>query len=729
MFKAPSYVRKLLKWSVCLLLADGWSQELPVATLIGVEEGLSQGFVTSIVRDDKGLIWLGTVNGLNKYDGRHFECFRRGRSARADSTSLNNNQVTAICGKGDHLFLGYGRGGGWSIFDKRTRRNRPIPICTPPFYSSLDIEGLNLATQNITEDAYGQYWIALTGGGYDFYVVRLTLPDEWLGGGAAGEAGVYGKGWALDWWQFTPTKNPALDLSVDGKHVAVRLDDKVIGMPVQGQFGWRTHWKVQPSQLPLTQCATSSIDFFLDQDGNLLPFGDAAEGREFDWERWLPENTLVALRRKEDLAVAQMRYAGDRESLLDPIWTRKDNDGVFRYLFDHMGNIWLHHSANGVLVISHRTGVFKTAFRGESVGQPILGTPDGNICWLQLGGLKSLDNRDEWLLEALRSALRTEGSPYFRRLEAAPNGEYWVLKGGEPSGLTLTRIDALRRTVRTYNLPLPYERIAGFGIDAHGEVYIPSDGMLIHFESSTGCWETVPTDMLAQGATMYSVDFTADGAVWLAMEKGLGLYWPGSGRVQPITGGYGAGDMGLLDGYPVNDVQTDPIDSFLLWIGTSGGGLFRLDVRNGSVTEAMAGVIQDGIVYCILPGTAGKLWLSTNFGLYEYDPFSGTHRNFGRRDGLQGAEFNTWASGIRKVRSRDGWSEELMFGGVAGLNHFDPAQLQVQHAGFDMNINILEVNEEEIKVGDKSGILSAAVEYLPPVCLPFEKNNIRISYS
>jgi hypothetical protein len=235
--------------------------------------------------------------------------------------------------------------------------------------------------------------------------------------------------------------------------------------------------------------------------------------------------------------------------------------------------------------------------------------------------------------------------------------------------------------------------------------------------------------MLAQGATMYSVDFTADGAVWLAMEKGLGLYWPGSGRVQPITGGYGAGDMGLLDGYPVNDVQTDPIDSFLLWIGTSGGGLFRLDVRNGSVTEAMAGVIQDGIVYCILPGTAGKLWLSTNFGLYEYDPFSGTHRNFGRRDGLQGAEFNTWASGIRKVRSRDGWSEELMFGGVAGLNHFDPARLQVQHAAFDMNINILEVNEEEIKVGDKSGILSAAVEYLPPVCLPFEKNNIRISYS
>lgn len=41
-----------------------------------VEDGLSQGFVSSIVQDNNGYMWAGTINGLNRYDGYQFKTYR-----------------------------------------------------------------------------------------------------------------------------------------------------------------------------------------------------------------------------------------------------------------------------------------------------------------------------------------------------------------------------------------------------------------------------------------------------------------------------------------------------------------------------------------------------------------------------------------------------------------------------------------------------------------------------
>jgi len=42
---------------------------------IGTEQGLSQGLVKSFVQDDRGFLWIGTQEGLNKFDGFQFESF------------------------------------------------------------------------------------------------------------------------------------------------------------------------------------------------------------------------------------------------------------------------------------------------------------------------------------------------------------------------------------------------------------------------------------------------------------------------------------------------------------------------------------------------------------------------------------------------------------------------------------------------------------------------------
>ena len=48
------------------------------------EEGLTQNFITSIYQDQQGFIWIGTIKGLNRYDGSKF----RNYFASSDSTGL-----------------------------------------------------------------------------------------------------------------------------------------------------------------------------------------------------------------------------------------------------------------------------------------------------------------------------------------------------------------------------------------------------------------------------------------------------------------------------------------------------------------------------------------------------------------------------------------------------------------------------------------------------------------
>ena len=63
--------------------------------VIGVEDGISQPTVTSIYQDEFGIIWIGTKDGLNRYNGTDFYVLR---TVEGDQNSLYNNNIDTICG-------------------------------------------------------------------------------------------------------------------------------------------------------------------------------------------------------------------------------------------------------------------------------------------------------------------------------------------------------------------------------------------------------------------------------------------------------------------------------------------------------------------------------------------------------------------------------------------------------------------------------------------------------
>lgn len=70
---------------------------------IGVENGISQPTVTSIYQDEFGIIWIGTKDGLNRYNGTDFFIFR---PVENDKNSLYNNNIGTICGdRKGHIYI------------------------------------------------------------------------------------------------------------------------------------------------------------------------------------------------------------------------------------------------------------------------------------------------------------------------------------------------------------------------------------------------------------------------------------------------------------------------------------------------------------------------------------------------------------------------------------------------------------------------------------------------
>ena len=69
---------------------------------IGSEDGLSQNTAFSILFDSKGFMWVGTYNGLNRYDGYEFKIFR---SSPGNPSSFTNNRVIKLWEDNQRLYL------------------------------------------------------------------------------------------------------------------------------------------------------------------------------------------------------------------------------------------------------------------------------------------------------------------------------------------------------------------------------------------------------------------------------------------------------------------------------------------------------------------------------------------------------------------------------------------------------------------------------------------------
>ena len=121
---------------------------------ISIEKGLSSRTVFSITQDNTGYLWVGTIDGLNRFDGYNFKVYKRNP---AQKNSLSNSTINCCYTTADHT-LWFGTDKGLNVYDPT---NETFTIPTP-------INDNNeLATQRIRvlyEDSKSNLWVGTQNG-------------------------------------------------------------------------------------------------------------------------------------------------------------------------------------------------------------------------------------------------------------------------------------------------------------------------------------------------------------------------------------------------------------------------------------------------------------------------------------------------------------------------------------------------------------------------------------
>ncbi len=138
------------------------------------------------------------------------------------------------------------------------------------------------------------------------------------------------------------------------------------------------------------------------------------------------------------------------------------------------------------------------------------------------------------------------------------------------------------------------------------------------------------------------------------------------------------------------------------WLGTFGSGIMYWNeaTKTAKIFTKKNG-LPNNVVYGIVTDLENNLWLSTNKGICKFNSKTKEVTNYTEIDGLMSNEFNLGAF----MKSISG---ELFFGGIYGYNYFNPNKLSLNKPNVWVTITKFKLDKTWLKPGDKDSPL-----YLP----------------
>ena len=119
-------------------------------------------------------------------------------------------------------------------------------------------------------------------------------------------------------------------------------------------------------------------------------------------------------------------------------------------------------------------------------------------------------------------------------------------------------------------------------------------------------------------------------------------------------------------------------------------------------------------IYAALADAEGSFWLSTNSGIFKYNPADGKVKAFSRMDGVQADEFNTHAY----FQTEDGG---IFFGGINGLNFFYPERVTLSNKEAPVYIS-------QVKINDELDSTLRVPQFIYQYELPYQRNTISFDF-
>ena len=597
------------------------------------EAGLPQDSVLAVAQTPDGYLWLGTEEGLVRFDGVRFSVFDKNNTPEIGANVI---QALLVDHEGS---LWIGSNGGGLIRYKEGR-----------FAAYNTRDGLsNDAVLSLYEDAQGVLWIGTDGGGLDdlkagrfqTYTTRSGLLSDAV-------FALAGDGRGQLWIGTHNGLNLMKDGHISSFTVENGLPNNYVHSLCVGREG--ALWigtdggglaRLQDGRISAytTRDGLSSNDIlatFQDADGSLW-LGTAGGLNRFRDGRFTVYNTKLGLTNDEVVCIYQ-----DRERSL---WIGTAGGGLNR-LRD--GPVTAYTSQQGL-----SNDVVLPVFEDRE-GALWLGTNGGGLNRFKDGRFTTYTSKNGLSDDRVFSIGETT------------DGSLWV---GTRKGLSQLRHGQFANY--TAKSGLPNAAVMSIFEDHSGSLWLGTRGGLTQLNQ--GRFTTYTTRDGLSSDDVRPITEDNQGALWIGtIGGGLNRFENGKFTVYTTRSGL-ASDVVLA-------LYCDPQGT--LWVGTGGGGLQRL--RNGRFTTySTHNGLFDDTVFEILEDNVGHLWMSSNKGVFRVnkkdlekiadgESHSLASTSYGLAEGMKTKECN---GGFQPAgaRTRDG---RLWFATIKGVIAINPATLK-----------------------------------------------------
>ncbi len=654
---------------------------------MGATDGLPSSMVYTLAQDRDGFIWVGSADGLARYDGVEFRTWRHDPD---DPGSLASNDVAALLiDSHGRLWCG-GEAAGLSQMraDGSFRRYQHAA-------DRADSLGSN-DVWTIAEDAAGEVWIGTYSGGLH----RLLGDDRFERHGHDAD-------------------DPA---SLRSNNVLVLLGDPQgrlwigtdVGLDVREPDGRIVHIDLPPFEGARGGLYVTS--FLAEDDGSVLVGtlkGVARVGKDLRFieevAAEVPKANVLALVRDSEGALwigahtGLLRVDADgdaRYGSVEPLPGELPGTRVMDILRDREGGLWFALLDGGIARLSahwrnfsvwrHAPGVQASLLHNRVQGIDI---DAANGIWISSGrdGVDHIDARGKITRHGARLGVRNE----LLRAVLAQQDVLWL---GHQRGL------------RRYHLPsagvveLPVDNadpnaLPGGYLDqlragADGSIWaVARGGGVAHIDpDSLAIHRYTTAQQSLHDADISELVLDSQGRPWITSASGVERLNPSTDRFE------------RLDGLPAGPVHALAlIDDHSFWLHRLGA-LERYDVTDGRAQLRQRLAAAEGWPATSVGGmhlaADGSLWITSLRGLWRVDPEHGEIRHFGDRDGLPSSEFVLSAFAV----DADG----VVYAGTsAGLVAFDPARIRFDSLPPPVHVSALRLRRgtEELQLDPSQGLL------------------------
>ncbi len=617
---------------------------------LSVNDGMSQNTVLALTQDHNGKIWVGTMDGLNWYDGYRFAPFYKNLN---DSTSLSNNHIYSLCTDSEGtVWVGTLTGlSRYNIVGNNfTNFSLPegIPVQIFAIEDQSDKEELLLGTSSglaIFDKKTGEMHLHPQLQKTTIYSI-CKINDGVLLGTAAG---VY---------HYLSSDNSVVLLLPELKREVI---SSIVYDPRK-----RVYWL--GSFISGVYCVDDKFQIkqyyhYRDKQGKELLDGVRTLAQDDKGKIWIGAISALFTLEPETGIIEKYAFSHEDENSLG-------HNSVRSLLKDNQGGMWVGTFYGGLNYYHPMAPAFETmtysAYKNsisDNTVSCIVEDPHTGNLWIGTndGGLNEYNRKSNHFsaYRANRQNARALQSDNIKCVLPDAEGVYIGSHGGGLSYLS-TRTGQIENY--TFPKAISFNNSCYSLLDGQdGTLWAGSIIGLHRFDKKTRQLTLHP---LAQkypklNSVLISVLYRdSQNRIWIGTEESLFVY--ADGKLEEWKD-QTSKSPALIQAFCIQEDSNHHI-----WIGSSVGlykapagnsrQLIRYSTDNGLPNNFIYGVLEDG---------RGRLWITTNRGLSCFDPSEQTFLNYTVKDGLSHGQFNTYGA----CKTQDGI---FYLGSLKGITYFNP---------------------------------------------------------